>query len=279
MSDSDDDYMSAAVLGALEDVRPGLVHGNKKRQMDLDQKKKAKDRENKERYKPKKVLEEEKREAGLTKALDAENKGFQMMAKMGFKAGMALGKEGEGRKEPVPIEVKTSREGLGRDADRKRKQKMQIEQLLKRRKTNMASMTADYRQRMRDKFTGRKTAGELRESQNVCMQLDMEAGWTEPLSKWYWPDNWWNSKAEEADEDAEDGLKPEKKEGQAKTEEEEEEEEWWEEGDDLEPSEKLQMINEHLRSTYFYCRWCGTQYDDEDALEESCPGPNEEDHG
>lgn len=52
------------------------------------------------------------------------------MAKMGFKAGMALGKKEEGRKEPVPIEVKTTREGLGRDADRKRKQKEQIDMLV-----------------------------------------------------------------------------------------------------------------------------------------------------
>ena len=53
------------------------------------------------------------------------------MAKMGFKAGMALGKKEEGRKEPVPIEVKTTREGLGRDIDRKRKQKEQIDMLVR----------------------------------------------------------------------------------------------------------------------------------------------------
>ena len=129
-SDEEDDYMSAAILGACDDVRPGLVHGNQKRQLEVEKKKKDIDKMNKDRYKPKKLLEAEKREAGLSKAIETDNKGFQLMAKMGFKAGMALGKREEGRKEPVPIEVKTTREGLGRDADRKRKQQEQIENLV-----------------------------------------------------------------------------------------------------------------------------------------------------
>ena len=129
-SDEEDDYMSAAILGACDDVRPGLVHGAKKRKLEVEQKKKDNDKINKDKYKPKKVLEAEKREEGLSKAIETDNKGFQLMAKMGFKAGMALGKREEGRKEPVPIEVKTTREGLGRDSDRKRKQQIMIENLV-----------------------------------------------------------------------------------------------------------------------------------------------------
>ena len=129
-SDEEEDYMSAAVLGACDDVRPGLVHGTKKRQLDVEKKKKDCDKINKDKFKPKNVLEAEKREEGLSKAIETDNKGFQLMAKMGFKAGMALGKREEGRKEPVPIEVKTTREGLGRDADRKRKHQELIETLV-----------------------------------------------------------------------------------------------------------------------------------------------------
>ena len=46
------------------------------------------------KIKPKKVLEKEKREEGLSKTIGAENKGFAMLQKMGFKPGMTLGKKG-----------------------------------------------------------------------------------------------------------------------------------------------------------------------------------------
>ena len=143
-------------------------------------------------------------------------------------------------------------------------------------------MTADYRQRMRDKFSGRKIANDLKSAQCVCMQLDMEKGWEEPVSSWYWPDNWWKKGGKDEEEEvvAADGetsasTKPKK----TAVEEEEEEEGWEDEEDELEPSEKLEIILGYLRSTYFYCSWCGTQYDDEAAMEESCPGESEEDHG
>ena len=41
-----------------------------------------------------KVLEAEKRESGLNQALGAENKGFSLLSKMGYKPGMAIGKKG-----------------------------------------------------------------------------------------------------------------------------------------------------------------------------------------
>ena len=48
----------------------------------------------KNKTKPVKVLEKEKREEGLKTTLDAGNKGFAMLQKMGFKPGMSLGKQG-----------------------------------------------------------------------------------------------------------------------------------------------------------------------------------------
>ena len=42
-----------------------------------------------------------------------ENKGLKLMMKMGFKVGAGLGKEGEGRKAPVPIgDVKVDKKGI-----------------------------------------------------------------------------------------------------------------------------------------------------------------------
>ncbi len=45
--------------------------------------------------KPVKVLEAEKRDAGLSKTISSDNKGFAMLQKMGFKPGMTLGKKGK----------------------------------------------------------------------------------------------------------------------------------------------------------------------------------------
>ena len=42
-----------------------------------------------------KTLEKDKREQGLGTKIGEENKGFALMAKMGYKPGMALGKEGD----------------------------------------------------------------------------------------------------------------------------------------------------------------------------------------
>ena len=45
-------------------------------------------------------------------ALGASNKGHAMLSKMGWKGG-GLGKEGEGRDEPVLVEQRAERAGLG----------------------------------------------------------------------------------------------------------------------------------------------------------------------
>ena len=51
-------------------------------------------------------LEVEKREEGLQKSLDSTNKGFALLAKMGYKEGDSLGKSGKsGRLEPIPIGI------------------------------------------------------------------------------------------------------------------------------------------------------------------------------
>ena len=57
----------------------------------------------------------EKRKAGLATKLEADNKGFAMMANMGYEEGQSLGRpEMEGIKEPVGIgEVRKGRAGLG----------------------------------------------------------------------------------------------------------------------------------------------------------------------
>ena len=74
------------------DTRPGLVPKHVARRNELQKKEKLANEKNKQ--KPKAVIEKEKRDEGLGAALTSDNKGFNLLAKMGYKPGMALGKSG-----------------------------------------------------------------------------------------------------------------------------------------------------------------------------------------
>ena len=125
--------MSDAFLATLEDVRPGLKRVSKQSRnvtkANFDElfiknllhpiyflQSHATQREHKllkkkieecQSKKPKSSqLEVEKREEGLQKSLDSTNKGFALLAKMGYKEGDSLGKSGKsGRLEPIPIGI------------------------------------------------------------------------------------------------------------------------------------------------------------------------------
>ena len=58
------------------------------------------------------------------------------MMKMGFKVGSGLGKLGEGRKVPVPVnDVKVDKKGVGVKMKEREREKMLVEMALKRRKS------------------------------------------------------------------------------------------------------------------------------------------------
>jgi len=58
-------------------------------------------------------LEEEGRAEGLARKLEADNKGFAMLVRMGYNPGQCLGKDQQGRLEPVTIAMRQGRAGLG----------------------------------------------------------------------------------------------------------------------------------------------------------------------
>ena len=62
-------------------------------------------------------LEAEKRHEGLQTSIDPSNKGFEMLAKMGYKSGQSLGKSNSGIVDPIPIPIevkmKNDRSGIG----------------------------------------------------------------------------------------------------------------------------------------------------------------------
>ena len=86
------------------------------------------ERDNKRRRPPTKEMEIQNREQGLQKPLDATNRGFEMLKRMGYKEGESLGQSNTGRVEPIlPMEVKTSRSGLGREDAVRRQRRAEAE--------------------------------------------------------------------------------------------------------------------------------------------------------
>lgn len=88
-----DDYMSDVYLkhdSIAESSR--LPEYIRKRRIEQQQSQ-VKNRQN--QMKSFKTIQREKREEALKKAIGSDNKGFKLMAKMGYKAGDGLGKNGK----------------------------------------------------------------------------------------------------------------------------------------------------------------------------------------
>ncbi|KAK6183673.1 hypothetical protein SNE40_011104 [Patella caerulea] len=283
MADDEDDYMSDAILKqcddkADKDIR--LLPAKVTRQ--YQQEKKRKELKQKNFVKPKKVIEQEKRDEGLSKSsLTSDNKGFGLLQKMGFKPGMVLGKHGTGRAEPVEINLKLGRGGLGQEAEKKRKQNEKVarwtEMNMKRKKMESKNQE-NFKKQMKDKFVNTEAERDLRKSQKVCEQLDSEKGIQEPSEIFFWPK-----------EILEERKKKEKKameieEGYSFELEDELDEDDDEDGDDedddssLSASDKLEVLTVYLRNNHLYCIWCGTRYDDKNDMKSNCPGNTAEDH-
>ena len=88
-----DVYKKELLFHCSADKKPGLLSRNTAN----GYKKAEKHRKTCLKYntKPIRQLEREKREEGLSNALDSSNKGFALLQKMGYKPGMSLGKKGD----------------------------------------------------------------------------------------------------------------------------------------------------------------------------------------
>lgn len=186
-----------------------------------------------------------------------------MLAKMGYKQGDSLGKEGTtGITEPIPLEVKIDRGGFGRETAMK--QLAAYRENKKRQRLARASGEAitpeEFRRRMVQRSQAKQVEGDLRKSQKACEGLDEDNAVAEPAMKWFWPERHTKKVSDEEDVD------------------EVEEDEVEEDEEEFEPSEKLEMITNYLRTTYLYCNWCGVKYEDATDMESNCPGNTKDDH-
>jgi len=289
MSD-EEDYMSEAFLAKCvpEDVRPGLKRSHATKRDHELQKKKSECDVLRKTKKSKAELESEKREEGLQKSLDSSNKGFALLAKMGYKAGDSLGKSSgksnTGIVEPIGIEVKNNRGGLGRETAKKQIKETKAKlRSLKKTSNSVPFSAEDFRASQSKKLKAKKVEGDLYRAQKATRQLDqMSKEFTEPIESWFWP-KVIKEPTEETDIDLEepkikDITNEDEEQVNAEnnlqeiieTEEEEEVE--------IPPDEMLKIITEYLRTDYLFCIWCGITFENADDLNSNCPGNSRDDH-
>ncbi|KAF2498398.1 G-patch-domain-containing protein [Lophium mytilinum] len=165
-SEDEDDYMSMAIAEPTQPLAETSIQrvARKKREAALKAQVKSKAE--------KAADEVAAREAALaTPLLDTSNKGFKMMAKLGFKHGDTLGADKGGRAEPIQVVLKEDRGGIGLDTEKKRKFREQVNHEAKRVKAD----EVEYRERVRLEREEIKREGQIWNAQRVAEELTSKA--------------------------------------------------------------------------------------------------------
>ncbi|KAL8929624.1 MAG: hypothetical protein Q9172_000420 [Xanthocarpia lactea] len=235
------------------------------------------------------------RDEALSTSLPVSSKGYQMMAKLGFKAGSALGKEGNehARKEPLGVVVKEEVEAdSGEGAKRRETEGEFRERQAREREQKRAEGLCWAAMRVLEGFEGEDTTtveGGVGEGENAANPTSKPTAGINLL---------WRGLVRDRDEKererrmrydlhqslsrnaAYDDPDEEKQDRQAWGTEEEEvevEDPELDEFNRLEPTERLGKMVEYLRENWRYCFWCKFQYPDETM--DGCPGMTEDEHG
>ncbi|KAI8052022.1 G-patch domain-containing protein [Syncephalis plumigaleata] len=246
-NNEDDDYLSMD-LAALEEEQQqtskaggrALSYAEKRRRTVREQERKGRQVSLRER-------ERQRREAGLTAAIDASNKGFQLMKKLGYVEGTALGKDEQGRVDPISVEIRPVREGLGIEQARREQMERQLQDMKSEEK-----LTEEEFRDINDLHSNDDVLKRKYDKHVVCVF------------------NWMKQRKEEEEEEKSASLL-ESTIPSIETEEV-----------DLLEKERGTLMPYRLRNNliesrniyekHFFCIWCGVAYTDSAELETHCPG-------
>jgi hypothetical protein len=213
----------------------------------------------------------ERLDAGLAAPLAEENKGFQMLARMGYQAGQGIGATGDGRVEPVAVDLKQNRLGLGavnksaarREAQRQQEVALATQQHERQQQAvgELEQQRTKYQQRAAGQFAARNVDRHLRAGQAACLTLDTQAGVESNVM--------WRRDQDDAPPAPGDGEEEEAQGG------DHEQQQAWEV---LPSEEKLGQLTEYLRTQHCYCIYCAVRYSNAQDLAENCPGLDDADH-
>ncbi|KAJ3027018.1 UNVERIFIED_CONTAM: G patch domain-containing protein 11 [Siphonaria sp. JEL0065] len=292
--DDDDDYLT---MTFEEEPKPKrqLTYAEKRRRDQEESLRKGTVKSTKER-------EIEAREAGLkATVLKEDNKGFSMLAKLGFKKGMTLGRDDAlsvKLHEPIAVNMKTGTNsihkfsldvsisllighgGLGMDSLHREMRQSQEKEA----NSAIQQTQQEYRASAAKKREEARMYGELMRARKAVQSLD-EAGGLERTELWvperkqkllvddYTPasiksdvlaarETFYNEIATDAET-----------EGDADADGDQESA-----FEQLETVDKLYQVNAYLRSKYYYCVWCSDKYANLDEMESHCPGSTRDDH-
>ncbi|KIY72921.1 hypothetical protein CYLTODRAFT_343206 [Cylindrobasidium torrendii FP15055 ss-10] len=201
MSDDEDDYLSDKFL--LASAAPAVTKTYSDLRKDAQKKSFLRNEQNRQRSN--RELEQESREEGLSKSLferakeeeaaGIQNKGMSMLLKMGFKPGQSLGNLDEpaqvqdtsdeatpaapSSSKPhitVPIAVNEwdGRKGIG--TKKRALSPSAAERIAKMAKMAQTTTDSDFRDRARKEYEERRAEGRLVSAQSTCTKLDEEAG-------------------------------------------------------------------------------------------------------
>lgn len=325
-SDDDDDYMNMVIAEPVEAIKETSIQraARKKKEVGISYVSRnalgaeltADKGEARAHVKSKHERDEDEaaaREAALAKSLDSSNKGFKMMAKLGYKPGSALGKTADARTVPINPVLKEDRGGIGHDTERKRKFRAEAEQEAKKVKVDQVG----YRDRMRQEREEKRLQAQIFGAQKVAERLDIEAETDQDEASGEVSDKvpldqrplksinvLWRGlvryrlekdaerrmRAEmqtslssklptydDADEDNEDKLAYSRKRTHTEyVDDLDEEDTELDEFNELDVAERLERVVKYLRERHLYCFWCKSKYPD--AQMEGCPGLTEEEH-
>ncbi|CAI6331525.1 unnamed protein product [Periconia digitata] len=306
-SDEEDDYMNMV----FEDAPKAPKHETSMQRAA----RKRKEAESRSRQKTKAEREADAiaaREEALATALPEDNKGFKMMAKLGFKQGDSLGKSEDARKEPIKIVVKEDKGGIGLESDKKRKFQETFEearQAAKRAKEEEGDFLEERKQQQKERSAEKDLDNAQRTAERLFDKEAEEKGTPTaediPLQR---IDICWRGRVRRRiEKQAEKQQKRELNNSLssrlptlAHEDEDDDHDTKTALGHDITPFyttlendfghddpdlaefealsvfERLERTLVFLRDTYKYCLYCGYQYPD--AAMDGCPGVTEGDH-
>ncbi|KAH9816410.1 hypothetical protein DFH28DRAFT_203405 [Melampsora americana] len=332
--EEDDDFMSDKFLIPINDHSSNstLTYSDKRKRKQIESLTKSHKRSRAEQ-------EIEAREEGLRKDLIANqlksinesgskdpiintstthSKAIQMMLKMGFQPGQALGLQPQAdsiepnlSKEtsntenqchevfsnqasssqkplitPIEITIRNGRGGIG--TEKRTKTRFQFSKSNQELNEDEIKVQREFLEKSKTKFDIRKIESNLSKARRTCQELDhrnqVEENvlWLDPFSVEFGDE----VNGLDTNEKKLKGLKDSNEFGTTVvlTEEEEEEEDSTLDREEkaswlaLDSASRLIYTLRYLRQEYFYCIWCGCQYDSSEELDKECPGVDEDEH-